>query len=91
MAETTDSITTNPGMLAAGARPAAMWVGVATILYIGIGLSFLNWLALCLHLPPFPPVSDTAAQYAVGALLGIGALRSFDKAKGTDTRVIGQK
>jgi len=73
-----------------GARPAAMWVGVITLFYNGIGMSLLSWVALCFGLPTLPIVPDTGAVTALFALLGIGGLRSYDKAKGVDTKRIGK-
>ena len=70
----------------AGARPAAMWVGVITLFYIGGSL--LNWLALCFNLPPFPPVLNSASTDILMGLLGLGGLRTFDKLKGIDTKSI---
>lgn len=72
----------------AGARPAAMWVGVITLFYIGIGGSLLNWLALCFNLPPFPVVVNSASTDILMGLLGLGGLRTFDKLKGIDTKSI---
>lgn len=74
----------------AGARPAAMWVGVITLFYIGIGGSLLNWLALCFNLPPFPIINGSASTEILMGLLGLGGLRSFDKLKGIDTKIVGK-
>ena len=46
----------------AGARPAALWVGVLSLFYAGVGLSILNWIATVFHLPQFPMLSDTASE-----------------------------
>jgi hypothetical protein len=73
-----------------GARPAAMWVGVMTLFYNGIGISLLSWISLCFGLPPLPIIPDTGAITALFALLGIGGLRSYDKSKGTDTKRVGK-
>jgi hypothetical protein len=73
-----------------GARPAAMWVGVITLLYNGIGMSLLSWVALCFGLPVPPVIPDTGAVTALFALLGIGGLRTYDKVKGIDTKKVGK-
>lgn len=78
----------SPSLFIAGARPAAMWVGVITLFYMGIGGSLLNWIALCFNLPPFPPVLDTASTDILMGLLGLGGLRTYDKLKGIDTKKI---
>jgi hypothetical protein len=73
----------------AGARPAAMWVSVLSLLYGGVGVSFLSWIALCFGLPPIPAITDTMSSTILMGLLGLGAARSYDKSKGVDTRRVG--
>jgi hypothetical protein len=80
----------HPSIFVAGARPAAMWVGVITLLYNGIGMSLLSWVALCFGLPVPPVIPDTGAVTALFALLGIGGLRTYDKVKGIDTKKVGK-
>lgn len=75
----------HPSIFVAGARPAAMWVGVASLLYSGIGVSMLSWIALCLHLPPFPAVDTEAANSILFGLLGLGTMRTVEKVKGVAT------
>jgi Holin of 3TMs, for gene-transfer release len=72
----------------AAGRPAVIWVGVLNLLYSGIGVSFLTWLAACFGLPPLPIVDSTTTNNILMALLGIAGMRSFDKSKGTDTKTI---
>jgi len=74
----------------AGARPAAMWVGVFALAYSSIGVSLLSWVALCFGLPPVPPLASEAATGILTSLLGLGAMRSYDKIKGTDTKAVGK-
>lgn len=80
----------NPSLFIAGARPAAMWVGVLSLFYMGIGGSLLNWLALCFNLPSFPIINGSASTEILMGLLGLGGLRSFDKLKGIDTKIVGK-
>jgi len=75
-------------LLVAGARPAAMWVGVIALAYGSFGTSLLSWIAVCFGLPPLPPLSNDMATTVLTALLGIGGMRSFDKVRGTDTKKI---
>jgi hypothetical protein len=75
----------HPSIFVAGARPAAMWVGVISLLYSGIGVSMLSWIALCLHLPPFPTVDTEAANSILFGLLGLGTMRTVEKVKGVAT------
>jgi hypothetical protein len=72
----------------AGARPAAMWVGVLSLFYMGLGGNLLSWLAICFNLPPLPVINDHTATDILMGLLGLGGLRSFDKFKGIDTKTI---
>jgi hypothetical protein len=80
----------NNSFFVAGARPAAMWVGVLSLFYMGIGGSLLSWLAVCFNLPPLPVINDHASTDILMGLLGLGGLRSFDKFKGIDTKTIGK-
>jgi hypothetical protein len=80
----------NPSVLVAGARPAAMWVGVASLFYSGIGISMLNWFANVAGLPPFQPIDPTIANDILIGLLGLGGFRTAEKIKGVETRVIGK-
>lgn len=70
----------------AGARPCAIWVGVFSLLYAGLGISLLNWLTSLLHLPAFPQISESALDVILYGLLGFGGLRTVDKVKGVDTK-----
>lgn len=74
-----------------GARPAAMWVGVFSLFYMGIGLSLLTWFAACVGLPAPPEFADSTSTDILMGLLGLGGLRSFDKLKGTDTKKVHMK
>jgi hypothetical protein len=78
----------NSSFFVAGARPAAMWVGVLSLFYMGIGGSLLSWVAICLHLPPLPIINESTSTDILMGLLGLGSLRSFDKFKGIDTKVV---
>ena len=80
----------SPHWFVAAARPAAMWLGVIGLLYNGVLLSMGNWLALCFHLPPIPPIDSSTMTDLLYALLGLGAARSYDKMQGTDTKRVGR-
>jgi hypothetical protein len=80
----------NPSVFVAGARPAAMWVGVASLFYSGIGMSLLNWAAAIAGLPILPAIDPTTANNILMGLLGIGGLRTAEKLKGVDTKAIGK-
>jgi hypothetical protein len=80
----------NPSVFVAGARPAAMWVGVASLFYSGIGISLLNWVAMIAGLPPLPAIDPTTANNILMGLLGIGGLRTAEKLKGVETKAVGK-
>ena len=80
----------NPSVFVAGARPAAMWVGVISLFYSGIGISFLSWLALCFGLPSLPVVDPSATNSILMGLLGLGGLRTAEKMKGVSTSNVGK-
>lgn len=72
----------SPSVFVAGARPAAMWCGVLTLFYSGIGISLLSWVALALGLPTPPVIDPTVATNMLYTLLGLGAARTVEKVKG---------
>lgn len=75
----------------AAGRPAVIWVGVLNLLYSGLGISFGSWLAMIFGLPPLPIVDSTTTNAMLAALLGIGGMRSYDKVKGTDTKIVSSR
>lgn len=79
----------SPHWFVAAGRPAVIWVAVLNLLYSGLGVSFLSWVAMCFGLPPLPVVDATTTNNILMALLGISGMRTFDKLKGTDTKVMG--
>lgn len=78
----------HPSIFVAGARPAAMWVGVATLLYSGIGISVFSWLSLCFGLPTIPAIDATASDAILYGLLGLGGMRTVEKINNVDTRKV---
>lgn len=78
----------HPSIFVAGARPAAMWLGILTFLYDGIGCSFISWVATIFGLPPLPAVDPMVLNNTLYMLLGLFGLRSVDKVKGVDTKTI---
>lgn len=80
----------NPSVFVAGARPAAMWVGVASLFYSGIGSSLLNWGVMIAGLPPLPAIDSSVANDILIGLLGIGGLRTAEKIKGVATKAVGK-
>ena len=79
----------NSSVFVSGARPAAMWVGVTSLFYSGIGMSLLNWIAAIAGLPSLPAIDPTTANNILIGLLGLGGYRTVEKIKGVDTKKIG--
>jgi len=75
----------NPNIFVSGWRPFIGWVGGVAMLYQFVVYPLLLWT---LEDPAkAPPVLDTGVLFSmVTAMLGIGAMRSHDKAKGVDTK-----
>jgi len=80
----------SPSWFVAGARPAAMWVGVISLAYSGIGISLGTWLALCFGLPPLPLIDPVTATNLLTGLLGLGTLRTVEKVKDVATKRVGK-
>jgi hypothetical protein len=78
-------------LFVAGWRPAVGWVGVAAMAYQFVLYPFLVWGWTAMQAAgwispdlPAPPILATDALWIIlTGILGIGGLRSFDKAKGT--------
>lgn len=78
----------------AGWRPGIGWVGVAALAYQFVLYPLLIWVWAVLEIKNLvpeglkpPPVLDTGALMSiVTAMLGVGAMRSHDKAKGVSHR-----
>jgi len=82
----------------AGWRPFIGWVGGSALAYQFVLYPLLIWIwsifqafgKIPADVKP-PPVLETGALFSiVTAMLGIGAQRSFDKAKGTNTSKVGK-
>lgn len=75
-------------MFMAGWRPAIGWIGVLALAYQFVLYPFLLWL----HITDKPPQPlDAGVLFSmVTGMLGIGAMRSFDKMQETDTQIIGK-
>lgn len=70
----------------AGWRPFVGWVGGFSLAYVAILEPIMRFVAVMIGYAGEFPVIDTSLtiQVLLG-MLGIGAMRSFDKAKGTQT------
>jgi len=83
-------------MFVAGWRPFIGWIGGIALAYQFIIYPVLTWVWAWMMskgsvpegMEP-PPMLDTGALFAViTGMLGIGAMRSYDKVKGVDTKNI---
>lgn len=73
----------NPNLFVSGWRPACGWIGVAGLAYVFIITPFVNWILLLSGgKVPLPAIDSDALLGLVYSLLGIGAMRSFEKWKG---------
>ena len=81
---------TNSSVFVAGWRPAIGWVGALALFYKFILYPLLGWGIAWfpdMHVPPSPNAEELYP--IILGMLGLGAMRSYDKAKGTETKAIG--
>ena len=80
-------------MFVAGWRPAIGWVCAAAFAYTLILQPFMVFLCAAYGntLPELPNVDGDLLGWAMGGMLGLGGLRSFDKMKGIATLGISKK
>lgn len=80
----------SPSMFVAGWRPFIGWVCGAALAYqyvvAPIGMWAATWAGF--HVPMPPKLDDVLYQLVFG-MLGMGALRSFEKVSGVATKTIG--
>jgi hypothetical protein len=72
----------SPHMFVAGWRPFVGWCSGLGFLYASIGQPLLNWAAVVHGWPPPPPIDTELLLYVLGGMLGLGALRTYEKTKG---------
>lgn len=72
----------NPSLFVSGWRPAVGWIGVAALAYQYLLRPLVPWLSTAAgHPVPDMPGLDGGLFELVSLMLGLGGLRSFDKAK----------
>ena len=72
----------NPNLFVSGWRPGAGWTAVAGLFYTFIAYPFLTWASAIWKFEP-PPQTDTALLLQLlFALLGLGAMRSYERKQG---------
>lgn len=72
----------HPSVWVAGWRPGAGWCGVAGLAYVTILQPLLTWLAAIKGWPVPPEMNTELLWVVLTGMLGIGGLRTFEKAKG---------
>jgi len=72
----------HPSVWVAGWRPYFGWVGGTAFAYVGIIKPLLSWFAAIKGWPAPPDIDTEFLWVVVSGLLGIGGLRTFEKAKG---------
>lgn len=72
----------HPSLFVAGGRPLFLWIGGVAFAYATIIQPFLTWVARIKGWPDPPDVNTDLLWVVVTGLLGIGGMRTFEKAKG---------
>lgn len=66
----------------AGWRPCSGWICNFGLLYTFILQPLLQWLSTIVQIPVPPAIDTNTLTILLGALLGVGTLRTVDKVKG---------
>ncbi len=73
----------HPSIFVSGARPAIMWVCCLGLLWQFFVGPILTWIAVMFNPELMPPQLEVEGLITlVMSLLGLGAMRSFEKSKG---------
>lgn len=74
----------------AGWRPFIGWVGGVSLAWTFLVHPLMTWVATVSgYTGSFPELNTEPLMTLVMAMLGVGAMRSFDKFQGTDTKQVG--
>jgi hypothetical protein len=73
----------SPSAWSSGWRPGAGWAGVAGMAYTALLQPLLSWAAAVKGWPQPPDIGSDELWAVMFGLLGLGTMRSFDKARGT--------
>jgi hypothetical protein len=76
----------HPSMWVAGWRPAVGWVGALGLFYATIGQPVLAWVSAARGWPVPPDLNVDLLWVTLSGMLGIGGLRTYEKAKGVATK-----
>lgn len=85
--ETNKAQAKHKSLFVAGARPAVIWTCCASLGFTGVIHPLLVWFWAFAGIDgtPPPPLDIGYMAPILTGLLGLGGMRSFDKAKGTQT------
>lgn len=72
----------HPSIFVAGWRPFFGWAGGTAFIYSTILQPLLSWLAAYKGIPAPPTLNMDLLWVVITGMLGIGGLRTFEKAKG---------
>lgn len=72
----------SPSVFVAGWRPAVGWCCAAGFLWATIGQPIATWVGLKYGWPAPPAIDTEVLMYVLGGMLGLGTLRTYEKAKG---------
>jgi hypothetical protein len=89
--ETNTAEASHSSIFVAGWRPFVGWASGIGFVYGTIAQPVLSWLVLMVGIPAPPTVDVTALASLLFGMLGLGGLRSFEKSRGIDTKVIKKK
>lgn len=71
----------HPSIFVAGWRPFVGWTSGFGLVYATIGHNVLTWISAIYKWMPPPAVDTDTLLYVLGAMLGIGGLRTLEKVK----------
>jgi hypothetical protein len=76
----------NPSVFVAGWRPWIGWICGMGLLYATIIHNVLEWISVIRGWPMPPAVDTDTLIYILGALLGVGGMRTIEKIRGVATK-----
>lgn len=76
----------SPSIFVAGWRPFVGWICGFGLLYATVFHNLLEWLAVVRAWPTPPAVDTETLIYVLGAMLGIGGMRTLEKIRGVAAR-----
>ena len=81
----------HPSIWVAGWRPGVGWLGVVGLAYEFILCPLLSWASINFGILPPPSLETGGLITLLMGMLGLGAMRSYDKKQGTDTRGVNRR